>query len=729
MLPPDDILDILKNQEIPAPDQARKAATILAAREKFSQTTQVKSLGARLLHITGLAALGNGMEAFMNKKHLMRGTATAAIVLVVAVGGLFYPSIEVPSGINGASLKSSFDGANATSNRISLFDALSKDKSESASRAEAGGYTSLAPVDGLSAPTSMPSEQVAASVVASQSSTVPERADTITVAPPAAPQPQLGEMDLKASAKMVMQPAMPTGNLAPLPGMYEQDSASVVELRRSQPVINSYESQDKFAGLPDNPWQEVAAAPVSTFSSDVDTASYSVLRRMLRDGVIPERNAVRVEELINYFDYDYPLPEDKSRPFAPTVVVYPTPWNANTKLMHIGIKGYELPANSRPRANIVLLVDVSGSMGAPNKLQLAKAAFSMMVENLQPTDTVAIVTYANDSGVVLEPTKVENKQRILDAIESLNAGGGTAGAEGLRTAYSLAKQNMDKDGSSRVIMATDGDFNVGVYQPGQLASYIASERQSGVFLSVLGFGMGNYRDVTMQSLAQNGNGVAAYIDTMSEARKVLGQQILGTLFTIAKDVKYQVEFNPKAVTSYRLLGYETRALKREDFDNDKVDAGDIGAGHVVTAIYEIRTADTSSAQPESRYAEKPKLIEPVGAMPDELAFLKMRYKLPDSDTSQLITRPVVKADVVQSLDQASVDVRFAASVAAFGQLLRGSSDMAGYNYRMVEQLAEGARGPDKFGYRAEFLELVRLAGVLRPNGLPQSNVAFPPPTE
>jgi Ca-activated chloride channel family protein len=449
-----------------------------------------------------------------------------------------------------------------------------------------------------------------------------------------------------------------------------------------------YEGHDKFEDTTPNPVNKVSEKPVSTFSVDVDTASYAFMRKALNNGHLPQKDAVRIEEMVNYFDYDYPLPESAEQPFKPTVAVYPTPWNPHTKLMHIGIKGHDIIPTKKPRSNLVFLLDVSGSMNNPDKLPLLKNAFRLLVENMHPEDTVSIVTYAGHAGTALEPTKVAEKSKILSALDQLHSGGSTAGAQGIKQAYALAEQSFDKKGVNRVILATDGDFNVGITNREELKGFIERKRDSGIFLSVLGFGRGNYNDALMQTLAQNGNGNAAYIDTLSEARKVLVDEASSTLFPIAKDVKIQVEFNPNQVSEYRLVGYETRMLKREDFNNDKVDAGDIGSGHAVTAIYEITPVGSkANLVDELRYQKeekKPTVSDDSG----EYAFLKMRYKLPNEETSKLIELPINHTLEKDSISQASGDIRFAASVAAFGQLLKGESHLGDFSYDDVIELAK-----------------------------------------
>ncbi len=479
---------------------------------------------------------------------------------------------------------------------------------------------------------------------------------------------------------------------------------------RSDIVAPGYQDQgrDKFEDITPNPLKLVTEDPVSTFSVDVDTASYAFVRGALNRGVLPQKDAVRVEELINYFDYNYETPDSRDEPFQANISVMPSPWNVNTKLLRVGIKGFELPASERPKANLVFLIDTSGSMESPDKLPLLRNSFKLLLSSLQADDTVAIVTYAGSAGTVLEPTRAEDKNKILSALDRLHAGGSTAGAEGIRQAYQLAERQMEEGGVNRVILATDGDFNVGISDVEELKGFVERKRKTGVTLSVLGFGHGNYNDQLMQALAQNGNGNAAYIDTLNEARKVLVEQAGATLFTIAKDVKLQLEFNPAMVSEYRLIGYETRMLNREDFNNDKVDAGDIGAGHSVTALYEFTPAGSAARQIDPlRYQAE---AEPKASGRDgEYGFLKIRYKLPESDSSTLISTAVETSQEVPSAEQAPQSARFAAAVAAFGQILRGGRYTGDFTYDDVIALAQSAKGEDPFGYRNEFVNLVRLA--------------------
>ena len=466
------------------------------------------------------------------------------------------------------------------------------------------------------------------------------------------------------------------------------------------------QGRDNFEELEPNPVKVTAEEPVSTFSIDVDTASYSFMRGELMRGVLPQKDAVRVEEMINYFPYAYQGPQSRETPFHANVQVIATPWNADTRLMRIGIKGYALSEAEKPRSNLVFLIDSSGSMNAPDKLPLLVNSFRLLLDSLDPDDTVAIVTYAGSVGTVLEPTKVAEAGKILASLERLHAGGSTAGAEGIRQAYRLAEQSYDPEGVNRVILATDGDFNVGITDMDELQGFIERKRETGVLLSVLGFGHGNLNDALMQTLAQNGNGQAAYIDTLSEARKALDEEAGSTLFPIAKDVKIQIEFNPATVAEYRLIGYETRLLAREDFNNDAIDAGEIGSGHTVTALYEITPVGSQGRLVDDLRYQAQATPE---AQSDEYGFLKIRYKAPGGDVSKLITTPVTGEADVDPEDASAVETRFAAAVAGFGQLLRGGRHLGEFSYDDVVALANSAKGTDPFGYRAEFVNLVRLA--------------------
>ncbi|HEV7609742.1 MAG TPA: von Willebrand factor type A domain-containing protein [Steroidobacteraceae bacterium] len=538
----------------------------------------------------------------------------------------------------------------------------------------------------------------------------------ISAAPQTSP---MAEISAKALEEVVVAEAS-GGGRAPHKGVAPPAPSSLYKSeRKDRGVANvgtalymsvpapADESRDKFAHFELNPVKQVATDPVSTFSVDVDTSSYSFARRMLNDGVLPQKDAVRVEEMINYFDYAWPKPKSALEPFAPTVVVGDSPWGKDKKLVHIGIKGYEIDRGEAPDANLVLLLDVSGSMNSPDKLPLAVQSMELLLGSLKPTDTVAIVVYAGAAGTVLEPTPVREKEKILDALHSLRSGGSTAGAEGIERAYQLAERSFRKNGVNRILLATDGDFNVGIDDTEQLKGYIERKREKGIFLSVLGFGQGNYRDELAQALAQNGNGVAAYIDTVSEARKVLVQEASSSLFTIAKDVKLQVEFNPATVAEYRLVGYETRSLKREDFNNDAIDAGDVGSGHAVTAIYEITPVGSSARMVgESRYPQNRPAA--AGGSREEYGYLKIRYKLPTESQSRLLEQ-VIPLKTTSASEAVLRDVQFSTAVAGFGQLLRGGSYTGTLGYEDIIRQAQSSTGADRFGYRGEFVQLVRKA--------------------
>lgn len=455
----------------------------------------------------------------------------------------------------------------------------------------------------------------------------------------------------------------------------------------------------------------VLSDPVSTFSIDVDTGAYSNMRRWLNQGQLPPEDAVRVEEFINYFSYEYPLPESKQTPFRVNTQIAPTPWNPDTRLLRIGIQGYEVPKAQLPASNLVFLIDVSGSMNSADKLPLLQQALSMLVGQLDARDSISMVVYAGASGVVLPPTKGDRKADILGALQQLQAGGSTNGAAGIRLAYQMAQQNFITNGVNRVILATDGDFNVGLASTEELIDLIQRKRKAGIALTTLGFGSGNYNDHLLEQLADEGNGNHAYIDKLSEAQKVLADELSATLLTIAKDVKIQIEFNPERVSEYRLIGYENRVLNEEDFNNDKVDAGEIGAGHRVTALYEISLVGSNTQRlTPRRYNSDSNVVEQTGSsFSNELAHLRIRYKLPEETVSKLIQSPIMDSGINTHGDDS---FNFAASVAAFGQKLRGGKFLESYSYSDIEQLARQSRGNDPHGYRSEFMQLVKLAGTL-----------------
>lgn len=481
------------------------------------------------------------------------------------------------------------------------------------------------------------------------------------------------------------------------------------------PTYQQPTNTERYQHQDDNPVKLVSEHPVSTFSIDVDTGAYANVRRFLNAGQLPPQDAVRVEELINYFDYQYQAPANQNVPFSVATEMAAAPWNREALLLRIGIKGMEVDVENRPAANLVFLIDVSGSMQSPDKLPLLKNAFSLLAQQLTPRDRVSMVVYAGSSGVVLEPTSGDQKLKILDAIGRLEAGGSTNGAEGIERAYELARAAHIEGGINRVVLATDGDFNVGVVDFEALIDKAERERESGVALTTLGFGTGNYNDRLLERLADAGNGNYSYIDTVAEARKVLVSELSSTLLTIAKDVKIQVEFNPAEVLEYRLIGYENRVLAREDFNNDKVDAGEIGAGHRVTALYEIVPVGAKGRVDELRYAQE----RPAASKRGELAHVRLRFKTPQGDSSRLLEYPVRKA-AARSLAQTSDDFRFAVGVAAFGQLLRGGKYMEVFDYGEVHRLAESGLGIDPHGYRREFLSLVKAADSL--SGGPEQRV-------
>ncbi|MEH2239146.1 YfbK domain-containing protein [Nostoc sp.] len=474
-----------------------------------------------------------------------------------------------------------------------------------------------------------------------------------------------------------------------------------------EPQTSSRFNTENYNRIEDNPFHRVSNDPLSTFSIDVDTASYSNVRRFVTQGELPPKDAVRIEELINYFTYNYPQPKGDG-PFSVTTEVAAAPWNAQHKLVQVGLQGKRLESETLPPSNLVFLIDVSGSMDDPNKLPLVQQSLKLLVNKLRPEDRVSLVVYAGNAGLVLPTTPGSQKSKILAAIDRLEAGGSTAGGQGIELAYKIAKQSFLKSGNNRVILATDGDFNVGVSSDADLTRLIEQKRDQGIFLTVLGFGTGNYKDSKMEQLADKGNGNYAYIDTLLEAKKVLVNDLRGTLFTIAKDVKIQVEFNPAKVQAYRLIGYENRLLQNQDFNDDKKDAGDIGAGHSVTALYEIiptgRKSDVKLPEVDPlRYQGSGETA--LNTAGNELMQVKLRYKLPQDSTSQLITQ-TIQDDDLRADQIPSTNLRFAAAVAAFGMVLRDSEYKGNANYDLVMKLATQGKGEDQEGYRGEFIRLV-----------------------
>lgn len=462
-------------------------------------------------------------------------------------------------------------------------------------------------------------------------------------------------------------------------------------------------NNEEYDAFVENPFELTKNQSVSTFSIDVDKAAYSNIRRMINNGEHVNKNAVRIEEMINYFKYDYPQPKN-NEPFSINTEYNDSPWNSKHKLLKIGLQGKEIPMNKLPNSNFVFLIDVSGSMNEPNKLPLLRSSFKVLLDQLRPTDKVGIVVYAGSAGMVLSPTPAKEKNKIIEALDKLQAGGSTAGGQGIELAYKLAQENFIKNGNNRVIIATDGDFNVGTSSTGDLQTLIEDKRKSGVFLTCLGFGMGNFKDNRMETLANKGNGNYAYIDGLQEANKFLGKEFAGNMYAIAKDVKIQIEFNPKYVRSYRLIGYENRKLKNEDFTNDKIDAGELGSGHTVTALYEVIPNDVNSEfLPKENDLKYTKNTNDEN-FNDELATVKFRYKKPDSDTSSEIIQVVKNTN--QPFSSSSNDFKFASSVAWFGLVLRNSALIKNKDLKEIEDLAKKGRGKDDEGYRAEFVRLV-----------------------
>lgn len=678
----DDDLDQLKgllDKATPSPDPNKRAEHIALAKENFARHQESANAARQTSERPQTGLIRGVARMFSNLTTKGALTATTAIVafgLVIALPQLSQqPAPEVFGRTDGT------------------FAPNSDDKTKTASKEAVDQAPGNRIADPIAAPEPSPQMEIgdAAGAAAPAESPVPrvQAPGDQRLAKPAAPMKREGRplpggvAGSLAPPSMVVAPAPTDGILPP-------------------PTQNT----EAFPETPQNPLKITAEEPVSTFSIDVDTASYAVIRSSISAGQLPPKDAVRIEEMVNYFPYDYPAPNAGEAPFKPTVSVTPTPWNAGTNLVHIAIQGKEAETENRPPLNLVFLIDTSGSMNSANKLPLLKQSLALMLPRLNENDQVSIVTYAGSAGQVLAPTSASERTKILAALDNLRAGGSTAGQAGLQQAYAVA-EGMTSDGEvTRVILATDGDFNVGLSNPEALKDFIAKKRESGTYLSVMGFGRGNLNDATMQALAQNGNGQASYIDTLSEAQKVLVDQFSGALFPIANDVKIQVEFNPAQVSEYRLIGYETRALKREDFNNDKVDAGDIGAGHSVTAIYEV-TPKGSPAELNDplRYGAS----KPVGqAKPSaELGYLKLRYKTPGASQSQLIETPILPGT-----GELTSDIRFATAIAGFGELLKGSTFVKGWTFDEAIALAAASTGDDPFGYRAEAVRLMRLAQSL-----------------
>jgi Ca-activated chloride channel family protein len=716
---------ILENMEVPPVDEnARKRALNLAVAEFKSLENQRKNepqgfaFFSRLMGKT-TRTRRDPMQIKSHRKLVYGGMATAmAVVLIAGTTFMQYQKGPISSSFVNTDVENTVTPVTETAVLPYVAEMKEVRRTDAAPAKEEEARREMAEADS-SVP--MPQEAPAANTLSAVSNNMAlkksffggERAKVAEMPRAQALQAPMDNFAAAGSATGMIVSSPPPGVVMPEP-------------IPQQPGYHDV-GRDKFKDFDVSPVKLVAEEPVSTFSIDVDTSSYSFVRAQLNNGVLPQKDAVRVEEMINYFDYNYPLPETKEQPFKPTITVMNSPWNKDKKLVHIGIKGYDIQKTERPHSNLVFLLDVSGSMDEPNKLPLVKNSIKMLLDQMNASDKISIVVYAGAAGTVLEPTPASDKAKIIAAIDNLQPGGSTAGAEGINLAYQLAEQNFDKEGVNRVILATDGDFNVGITSEQELKDFIERKRQTGIFLSVLGFGQGNLNDSLMQTLAQNGNGTAAYIDNLNEARKVLVQEASSTLFPIAKDVKIQVEFNPALVSEYRLVGYETRALNREDFNNDKVDAGDIGAGHAVTAIYEVTPVGATPTVDPSRYAAvgaKQEKAKTDSEFSNELGFLKIRYKLPTGDTSKLITTPIKADDNAAPCERSttggcanispSSDANWAVAVAGYAQLLKGDSHVGGLTYDDVIALAQANKGDDPFGYRAEFINLVRLTKTAAP---------------
>ncbi len=680
----------------PAADPAAKARALTLAMENFDRLQgspqgfgdPARSSEDRQSPAAPLNGVRRMLTFLTSRPALAISTSAAALLIGVAVilpvadlrlPGRTSPAVEAP--------------------QTTAPKAATEAPADLARKAEADSLTSVAEAE--------PAQELA------QDLAQEDAAETV-----AEPMAEAEVMDLTAEAPLAVSPAAPAGSIAdartrmeaPLEGGamgYLLPKATIAPL--PDVVQPQLENTEAYANEAPNPVKVTAEEPVSTFSIDVDTASWAVIRSTLNMAVLPTPDQVRVEEMVNYFPYAYAAPAGEAA-FSSSISVMPTPWNPGTRLVTIGINGAMPEVAARPPLNLVFLIDTSGSMEDASKLGLLKQSLSLMLSELRPEDQVAIVTYAGSAGLVLPATAAADRDAIMAALEALAAGGSTAGAEGLELAYQVADGMKSEGEVSRILLATDGDFNVGLSDPEGLEAYVAKQRETGTYLSVLGFGRGNLDDAVMQSLAQNGNGTAAYIDTLSEARKVLVDQLTGALFPIADDVKIQVEWNPAAVAEYRLIGYETRALRREDFNNDAVDAGEIGAGTQVTAIYEV-TAPGSDAllNDPLRYGAATAEGTATATATAEMGFLRLRWKAPGEDTSTLVETPITGTEA------ATDETRFAAAIAGFGQLLQGSVYLNDWGWDQAIALAVSSRGEDAYGYRAEAVTLMRLAQSLSAN--------------
>jgi Ca-activated chloride channel family protein len=700
----DDLRKMLK--AAPAPEADAKARAMALAMENFDRL-QGSTDATRSSEDRTKAAPQNGVRRMLKflttRPALAISTSAAAILIGVAVIPPFLDHRTGPVATTTETAKPKVAETETTPQDTGDVAAVTEGNSTPPGTMDASPRPEpkpeLAEADlGRTNPATVPQPEPEPGAEAEAKTDSIVAADPIQEAAPAAPSSIVIGNGVAESDARLRREAAPDATLSYLPAP-ESVVAPMPDIVQPQ-----LEDTEAYATEAPNPVKVTAEEPVSTFSIDVDTASWAVIRSTLNMAVLPTPDQVRIEEMINYFPYAYKAPTEEEA-FSSTVSVMQTPWNPGTRLVTIGIQGALPEVSARPPLNLVFLIDTSGSMEDPNKLGLLKQSFTLMLSELRPEDQVAIVAYAGSAGQALPPTAAADRATIMSALETLSAGGSTAGAEGLELAYQVAEGMKSEGEVTRILLATDGDFNVGVSDPDGLESYVAKKRETGTYLSVLGFGRGNLDDAIMQSLAQNGNGTAAYIDTLSEARKVLVDQLTGALFPIADDVKIQVEWNPATVAEYRLIGYETRALRREDFNNDKVDAGEIGAGTQVTAIYEI-TAPGSDAllNDPLRYG-----TTTTEATDGELGFLRLRWKAPGEDASTLVETPIT------GTEEATNETRFAAAIAGFGQLLQGSVYLNDWGWDEAIVLAGSARGDDPYGYRVEAVNLMRLAKSLAAN--------------
>jgi Ca-activated chloride channel family protein len=684
-----DDLKAMMTTATPKPDATRRAENLTLAQKNF-ESTQGSTAQLRPTLVTGLKGLWTGVTTMLS--HMTSRGGLTATTALVACGFLFLtptgqdmwqaPGLSSPTMIN-------------TDSEVLVEERATEEDLTTPMLGNATAPTVTQAPSAIAKNVVSPTPENEAPILKFDESTA--LVDVV----PTAPTPTARMENLAAPVAALGRVASAADGMT----MSNAEMAPAAAPRHMSEVAPVQQDTEEFANADTNPLKVTAENPVSTFSIDVDTASYSIVRSSIMRGQLPTADAVRVEEMINYFSYNYVAPEAGGDPFQPTVSVMQTPWNVDTQLVHIALQGKLPVVADRPALNLVFLIDTSGSMSDPSKLPLLKQSFLLMLDQLRPEDEVAIVEYAGSAGQVLAPTSASERIKIREALNSLGAGGSTNGQGGLEQAYSVA-ESMTKDGEvSRVLLATDGDFNVGLSDQSGLEDYIAKKRETGTFLSVLGFGRGNLNDRTMQTLAQNGNGTAAYIDTLSEAQKVLVDQLSGALFPIASDVKVQVEFDPSQIAEYRLIGYETRALNREDFNNDKVDAGDLGAGHTVTALYEITPVGSPARLTDPLRYDTEQVTEERA----ELGFLKLRYKEPGAATSQLIETPILRDAAANS------EAQFAAAIAGFGQILRGTSYLSDWSLSDAIILATESKGEDAFGYRAEAIQLMRLAESLSRN--------------